>query len=160
MQSRSWSNQTQNYDRSSKSCELCKNGAFSHLTWDLIPRNEFWGLRFQGLAVVFSYKGGKLPLGENRRRIPAVFTDVLLPRAGLFMVLFVTGKEQTDSARLHRACVQPSGRAALRLNQWPIQFHAPCWHLTNRGRKVNGIPYVCTVQWLIVSQCYLAEKPN
>lgn len=81
-----------------------------------------------------------------RGHITAVFSDV--PRAFLFMLYFVTSKQHTHSIWLYCTCLQLSGRIVLLLNQWPIQFHAPCWHLTNRARKVNRIPYVhtaCTV---------------
>lgn len=82
-----------------------------------------------------------------------VFTDVPLPETPLPV-------GNAASVCLHCACLRSSGGTILLLNQWPIQIHASCWHLTNRARKVNGIPYVCTLQWPIVSQCSLAGKPN
>lgn len=93
--------------------------------------------------------------GCVKRRIPAVFSDIPDPQRIPFfhaVVFFPPSQDNTDSISQNGTCLQLRGRNVLLLNQWPIQFHAPHWHLTNKARKVNGIPYVrthcCYSVWL------------
>jgi len=117
-------------------CRFCPTFIWQFDNSSLIMNNLIWLFK-GGVNTGGIYLSAERTHGSCLLRYPA-------PWSILVFAVVCSSQEQTDSILQNGTCPQLSWRNVLPLNQWPIQFHAPCWHLTNKARKVNGIPYVRT----------------